>query len=135
IKASVLPSGATGSFTFQAQTGSAISTNPSSISTGEQVVTIAAGNNVGTFTVSAMAPQATVAGGILKAVVRNRIEKTVVIHTVTEQNDDLQVVPVGTTGNSSAACVRSGPNDFRDTNPSGDDQVVVDSTTGIEFIS
>ena len=100
IKASVLPSGATGSFTFQAQTGSAISTNPSSISTGEQVVTIAAGNNVGTFTVSAMAPQATVAGGILKAVVRNRIEKTVVIHTVTEQNDDLQVVPVGTTGNS-----------------------------------
>lgn len=131
VKAKISPNGATGTFNFQAQTG--ITVSPTSISSGEQTLTVAGGTNVGTFTLKALANQSTEAAATLNVVVRKRIDKTVVIHAVTEDDDDVQVVPVGSTGNQLDICVGAGSNNFRDTVPSGDDQVLTNQS--IEYIS
>ena len=71
----------------------------------------------------------------LNVTVRRRINKTVVIHAIAEDNDDEQAIPVGTSGQPNDACVRAGRNRFRDTIPSVDDQVMTDPSTNQEYIS
>lgn len=82
VKAKIIPNGASGNFNFQAQNG--ITVSPTSISSSEQTLTITGGNNVGTFTLQALANQATQAAATLNAVVLARINKTVIIHAITE---------------------------------------------------
>lgn len=133
-KAKIIPNGASGNFNLQAQQGITIS--PTTITSGEQTITVTGGNTTGTFTLQALANQSTQAAATLNVTVRRRINKTVVIHAITEDNDDEQSIPVGTTvGRTTTACVTAGSNGFRDTIPGGDDQVLTESLTNIEYVS
>ena len=103
VKAKVVPDQATGNFTFQAQSGSGISVSPTSITSGEQTLTITGGATTGNFTVQAFANQATNPAATLNTAIRRRIDKTVVIHAVNEDNDDVQAMSVGVGSKNSAS--------------------------------
>lgn len=61
-------------------------------------------------------------GKLQTVVLKDKVRTVAVVH-MTEDNDDVQVVPVGTAGTPTTVCVSKGPNNFRDTTPSGDDVV------------
>lgn len=124
VKAKITPNGATGTFNLQLQNG--ITVSATSVSS-EQTLTITSSGNAGAFTLQALANQATSPAQTLNVLVRNRIDKTVVIKGITEDNDDVQALPVGAKGQSNSACVTFGNNGFRDSIPNGDDQVTTNS--------
>jgi hypothetical protein len=66
---------------------------------------------------------------LFEADVLGRLEKTIEIHAITEQNDDVQRIALGAPGVANAVCVSSGPNGFRDTVPNGDDVIDGNSIT------
>lgn len=125
VIAKIFPNGATGTFNLQAQSG--ITVSPTSVS-NEQTLTVTSAGNAGTFTLQALANQATEPAKTLNVLVRNRIDKTVIIHSVTEDNDDVQASPQGSSGKAITACVTVGNNGFRDTIASNLDQVVTNSS-------
>jgi hypothetical protein len=61
--------------------------------------------------------------------VLKKLIKTLEIHAIIEQNDDVQKLTVGANVGKNEVCVEAGPNGFRDTNPQGDDQVVGNNIT------
>lgn len=66
--------------------------------------------------------------------VKPRLEKTIAIHAISEDNDDVQVIPVGQ-GLPNQVCITPGTNDVLDTLPDGDDMVVGKNiTTGADGI-
>lgn len=123
VKAKIQPAGASGTFNFSGVEPNGISVSPSTINNNEQLLTISAGNTVGEFTLQALANGATEPASSLKTAVRRRINKTVVIHAVTEDNDDVQRIPIGQ-GEPSQIAIRPAPDTrLRTTIPSGDDQI------------
>ncbi len=70
--------------------------------------------------------------GVLKAQVKNRINKTVEIHAITEQNDDVQTHPVGYFPQNQV-CVTRGTNGTLDTIPVPDDGIASTPPAG-DFI-
>ena len=62
----------------------------------------------------------------LNVAVKARIDKTIAIHAITEENDDVQVIPLGQ-GQPNQTCITSGTNGILNSVTNGDD-VVVGST-------
>jgi hypothetical protein len=67
----------------------------------------------------------------IKLVSYQSVIKSVAFILVHEENDDVQSVNIGlSTPNSKTIVVQWGNNQFLDTNPTGDDQIITDPTTG-----
>ncbi len=137
IKAKIVPSGATGSFNLVAD-DSNYSISPTTVSntTGEQLHTVsvtntASGGNGSGFSVKANTNVATRNAEGLTLWVRARKEISVVIHKVTEENDDVQGVNANDTPD--VICVTSGNNMLLDTLPKNDDMETIDPTGTTRF--
>lgn len=68
----------------------------------------------------------TTTSGVLRqldAFTKIRLDRTIVIHAVTEENDDVQAIVVGR-GEANQGCVNSGPNGVFNSSPAGDDTVI-----------
>ena len=63
---------------------------------------------------------------ILNVAAKRRIDKTIAIHAITEENDDAQIIPVGQ-GQPNQTCVMAGTNGVLNSSTNGDD-VVTGST-------
>lgn len=72
---------------------------------------------------------------LFEADVLKKLTKTLEIHAITEENDDIQKVVVGVNAGANKVCVEAGANEFRDTKPQGDDKVVGNNiTTGADGV-
>ena len=121
VKIKILPNGATGNFRLEGSEQNGVTASPNSI-TGEQLITVNAGNITGEYTLQALGTESTQAANTLKVAVRKRINKTVVIHAVTEDNDDVQSILVGQGESNQIAIEASGLKLF--STQAGDDQRV-----------
>lgn len=66
--------------------------------------------------------------------VKDKLTKTIVIHAITEDNDDVQAIPVGQ-GKPNEVAITAGANTTLDSTPGGDDQVAGTTiTTGADGI-
>jgi hypothetical protein len=65
---------------------------------------------------------------ILNVSVKRRIDKTIAIHAITEENDDVQVIPVGQ-GQPNQICVTAGTNGVLNSITNGDDVVTGNTIT------
>jgi hypothetical protein len=84
------------------------------------------------ITVTGMSPMQTKieasSGGMRKAItnlniwVKNQLQFRVVIHAVTEENDDVQAIPVGQ-GSPNAVCIMAGGDGTLESAPGGDDTI------------
>ena len=92
-KVKVLPSALTANITLEGDSQNGISVSPSSVSGGDQTITVTAGNATGDFSVLAKAPGASSAAATLKIAARPKIVKNVIFHTIAEDNDDVQAIP------------------------------------------
>jgi hypothetical protein len=132
IKAKIVPSGATGTFNLVANDPKySISPNTVSNTSGEQLYTVSVANTAGGgngsgFSVKANMDASTRNAEGLNLWVRERKEVSVVIHKVTEENDDVQSINSAET--VEVVCVTSGNNMLLDTLPRGDDVEKTDPT-------
>lgn len=126
FKATVIPSGASGNFRLAGLEQNGVSASPATLTSGEQIITVTAGNNLGTFTLQALGTNATEPAAVLKIAVRKRIEKTVSIHAISEENDDVQ--------GTKSICVTSGNNGVLDTIPNVNDVILTDAATNLKYI-
>jgi len=125
--ASLWPKTATNKVCFQSANSGIVSVSPSISSVTNQLLTIT-GVTKNDTEIYAMPVGSSIASAILNVSVRDRRNKTIAIHAITEENDDVQVAVLGTTGLSPTnVVVGPGPNGFRDTPPDGDDVVSPDN--------
>ncbi len=136
IKAKIVPSGASGSFNLIADDPN-YSISPATVSntTGEQLHTVsvtnaAGGGNGSGFSVKANTNASTRIAEGLTLWVRERKNVNVVIHKVTEENDDVEA-PSDPNPTPNTICISSGSNQFLDTlKKSGSDDVEIQDPTG-----
>lgn len=90
------------------------SVSPSSTATSPQMITVT-GALKGTTKITAASC------GVLNVSVKTRLTKTVAIHAIIEENDDVQVITNGN-GLANATCITPGSNGRLDSTPAGDDK-------------
>jgi hypothetical protein len=93
VKAKIIPSGASGNFRLESSNATGFSVSPQTISSNEQILTLTGGSSTGDFDLKVFGNETTDFASKLKVSVRKRINKTVIIHAVTEDNDDMQTIP------------------------------------------
>jgi IPT/TIG domain len=92
-KVKVLPTALTANIALEGDSQNGISVSPTSVAGGTNTITVNAGNNTGDFSVLAKAPGGSSPAATLKIAARPRINKTVIFHTLAEDNDDVQAIP------------------------------------------
>lgn len=134
IKAKIVPSGASGTFDLTTDANSNIAISPNVISsTNEQLLTVTSASNssVGSgYGIQVKSNNVNVSTREAEFVflhVMPRREKNVVIHRVTEENDDVQG-PSPSSRSADTICVVSGPNLLLDTVKEDDDVERTDPT-------
>ena len=126
LRAKIVPSGTTGNFVLEPSEANITLSHTTINSTNNQLITVSANANATRHPgihVKAANPNAlTREAEQLRVEVLPRKEKNVVIYAVTEENDDVRVIPPGQGQPNSVAYVFSpGPNGFIDTVAQGDD--------------
>ena len=121
-KVSIVPNGLTFNLSSVEQNG--VQVSPNSVS-GEQPISVTANSNIGEFTIQAVENGSNQPlANKLKVVVRKRINKTVIIHAVTEDNDDVQTIPIGQ-GEPNQIAIEPSASVLLTTVTGGDDQRIV----------
>lgn len=128
--ATIAPASAATDIEFKPTSSSIATALPTSAIATPQTVTVS-GITTGNTDIEAK-NGTSMAFGLLKVEVKNRINKTVEIHAITEQNDDVQTHPVGYFPQNQV-CVTRGPNGTLDTTLVGDDGITSTPSTG-DFI-
>jgi hypothetical protein len=96
VKARIVPEGATGSFMLAGVEQGGVTPNPTTVSGNQPVtITVTAGSNTGDFTIKATGNEAADPASNLKASVRKKITRSIVMYAVKEDNDDVQAIAVG----------------------------------------
>ncbi len=124
VKAKILPQGATGSFSLQPQNSSGITVSPSSITSSEQTLTVTAANALDNFELKVFGNEGNEPASKLIVSVRKRINKTVIIHAVTEDNDDEQSLQVGK-GEPNQIAIEPFKSILYTTATGGDDKIIL----------
>ncbi len=118
---------------FVADVQNKLSIQPETPASGDQVLTFS-----GSAKALGVKIQLEVDGlksDLFEADVLQRLERTIEIHGITEENDDVQSIAPGASGAANAVCVSAGSNGFRDTIPSGDDAISGNNiTVGLDRI-
>jgi hypothetical protein len=92
LKARLVPTGAQGSFRLESATPSAVSVSPTTVTGDGQILTLNSTGTNGDFEINAFGNEATESASKLKVTIRPRLNKTVIIHAITEDNDDVQQI-------------------------------------------
>lgn len=93
--------------------------SPSSASTSPQIVSVTGVSHGDTAVQSKLAGPYSVCA-TLNVAAKSRIDKTIAIHAITEENDDIQVIPVGQ-GQPNQICITAGTNGVINSATNGDD--------------
>lgn len=131
--ASVLPVSALGRVRFTVDKPVA-SVSPLNLPTSPGTLTVTGITKDDTGRVVARTATSGVLGPLRLSVKARPTDVTVAIHAITEENDDVQLIPVGK-GEAGQTCITAGANGTRDSTASGDDTVSGTSiTTGPDGI-
>ena len=121
VKCEITPASAASAIAFEsADTGKA-TVSPATASASPETVTVS-GVAKGTTDIRAKITGGTIVCAIVKASVKERLNKKIVIHKITEQNDDVQAIAVGK-GQPNQVCITAGTNGALNTTAAGDDVV------------
>jgi hypothetical protein len=124
VKAKIIPSGASGNFRLESSNATAFSVSPQTVSSDGQILTLTGGSSTGDFDLKTFGNEATDSASKLKVSVRKRINKTVIIHAVTEDNDDEQSLQVGK-GEPNQIAIEPFKSILYTTATGGDDKIVL----------
>ena len=131
--AEIVPAAVANQIGFMSADTSKATVSPATASVSPQTV-IVSGVAKGDTEIQAKLSGPSVACAILKTTVKERVDKTVTIHAITEENDDVQAIPVGQ-GQPNQTCITAGTNGVLNTTIAGDDTVSGDYiTTGPDGI-
>lgn len=132
-KCVITPATAASAIDFETVDSSKATVSPANASASPEAVTVA-GVAKGETEIRAKIAGGTTICAVLKVSAKMRLNKTVVINKITEENDDVQVIPVGK-GQPDQICITAGANGVLNSTPAGDDTIVsTNITTGPDGI-
>lgn len=123
--AAITPSNAANNISFLSIDTGRATVSPSSASASPQLISLVGVAHGDTAIRSELACPYSVCAS-LNVAAKRRIDKTIAIHAITEENDDAQIIPVGQ-GQPNQICVTAGTNGVLNSFTNGDD-VVTGST-------
>lgn len=126
VKIEITPDMVANSIYFRSTVPANVTVNPNNATSAAQIVTV---TGVAKGDSEIQANVGSVDGynfAKMKVTCYSRRTKTVAIRLVHEENDDIQVIPVGGGGGPDATCIQTGPNGVLDTVPAGDDEISMD---------
>lgn len=130
-KAEITPAATSTNVTFQSAAVTIATVAPVTASASPETVTV---TSVAEGETEVRAKVGSEIFAILGIDVNKKITKTIKIHAITEENDDVQSIPVGK-GKPNTIAISAGTNGTLDSTPTGDDQVSGSSiTTGADGI-
>ena len=129
----ITPAAAATSIGFESSAPTIVTVTPATASTSPQTITVKSLTQ-GQPEIRAKIVGTTSICAVLGVDIKDKITKTVTIHAITEENDDVQVFAVGK-GSPNEDCITAGPNKKLDTVAGGDDIVKGKTiTTGVDGI-
>ena len=118
-KAETLPDAVASQIGFESDNTNIALVSPAQASSSPQTITVTGVTN-GSTEIWAKLIQSSNLCATLGVDVKKRINKTVAIHAITEENDDVQVIPLGQ-GQPNQICITAGTNGVLDSTAGGDD--------------
>jgi len=116
-KAEITPSGSAGNVNFESADEGKATVAPATASTSLETVTVTSVAKGETEVRAKVGADTCASMGIS---VKDKLNKTIAIHAITEENDDVQAIPVGQ-GQPNQTCITAGTNGVLDSSAGGDD--------------